>query len=312
LFPVSGSHRWAGFRTVDQLPREYNPKRHYIATAKHNIRPKGYPLDLGFDWSAPYRFQRVDEVLSGGGPFTIEDFQKLQHDETSLPARALVPMLPEGGEADYQRARELLTSWNHVLDTDSAAAALFEVWLPILERRFVAAEAPPEHRDLIARNLDMPALIALLKQSKDRDQVLGASLTEAWAETAQLLGPDPAAWRWGALHTITFRHPLASNAVRQGLFNLGPVARGGDGFTPNATRGSNFKQSSGASYRHILDLADWDRSVFTSTPGQSGQPGSPFYGNLLDGWVNGDYAPLVYTREAVEANAAHTLRLEPR
>ncbi|MCP5119399.1 MAG: penicillin acylase family protein, partial [bacterium] len=65
LFPVSGSHTWAGFRPVDRLPREHNPKRHYIATANHNIRPKGYPFDLGFDWSAPYRFQRVDEVLSG-------------------------------------------------------------------------------------------------------------------------------------------------------------------------------------------------------------------------------------------------------
>jgi penicillin amidase len=315
LFPVtgeSGDYNWAGFRTVDQLPREFNPDRHYIATANHNIRPIGYPYDLGFDWSAPYRFRRIDEVLSGGGPFTIDDFQKLQHDETSLPARALTAMLPESGEGEYELARGLLGGWNHVLEKDSAAAALFEIWLPILKRQFVASAAPPEQRELIADNLEMPVLIDLLSRMGQRDRVLRESLTEAWRQAAELLGPAPPAWRWGNLHSIEFRHPLASTAARRAAFNLGPVERGGDAYTPNATPGANFSQTSGASYRHILDLADWDRSVFTSTPGQSGQPGSQFYGDLLDGWARHGYAPLVYSRQAVEQNAVHTLRLEPR
>jgi penicillin G amidase len=315
LFPIpgeSGDYAWDGFRTVDQLPREFNPKRHYIATANHNIRPPDYAYDLGFDWSAPYRFNRVDEVLAAGGPFTIEGFQKLQHDETSLPARALTAMLPDSGEANYERARELLSGWNHVLGKDSGAAALFEIWLPILERQFIATEVPSEHRELIARNLDLPVLIDLLSRSGEHKAVLRQSLGEAWSHAADLLGPDPAAWRWGTLHTINFRHPLASTPARRAVFNRGPVERGGDGYTPNATPGSDFQQRNGASYRHILDLADWDRSVFTSTPGQSGQPGSPFYDNLLDGWGNHSYAPLVYSREAVERHAAHTLTLEPR
>ena len=119
-------------------------------------------------------------------------------------------------------------------------------------------------------------------------------------------------WKWGTLHTITFQHPLADSPAREALFNLGPVERGGDGNTPNATRGPGFTQSNGASYRHILDLADWDRSVFTSTPGQSGQPGSPHYDDLLPLWAKHEYAPMVFTREAVEENTANTLRLEPR
>jgi penicillin amidase len=49
----------------------------------------------------------------------------------------------------------------------------------------------------------------------------------------------------------------------------------------------------------------------TNPPGQSGQPGSPYYGNLLDGWANGEYFPLRYTRKAVDAAAAHRLRLIP-
>jgi penicillin amidase len=88
------------------------------------------------------------------------------------------------------------------------------------------------------------------------------------------------------------------------------VERGGDGNTPFATGGSNYKQNSGASYRHIVDLADWDRSVFTSTPGQSGQPGSRYYDNLLPLWEKHEYAPLVFSRAAVEANLGQKLVLE--
>ena len=95
------------------------------------------------------------------------------------------------------------------------------------------------------------------------------------------------------------------------MFDLKPVERGGDGFTPNATRGPGYSQSSGASYRHILDLADWDRSVFTSAPGQSGQPGSPHYDDLLPMWAERRYAPLLFSREAVEENTANRLLLLP-
>lgn len=140
---------------------------------------------------------------------------------------------------------------------------------------------------------------------------MSESLAEAWEETQRLLGGDPAGWRWGALHTVEFRHPLANTPERAAAFNLGPVERGGDGFTPNATGGSGYRQSSGASYRQVLDFADWDRSVFTSTPGQSGQPESPFYNDLLPKWAAGEYLPLLFTRAAVEANTAHRLILEP-
>jgi penicillin amidase len=144
-----------------------------------------------------------------------------------------------------------------------------------------------------------------------REVMLGA-LSEAVQQAESLLGTNRAAWRWGKLHTITFRHPLANTPPRGSVFNRGPVERGGDSLTPNATSGPSFRQSSGASYRHILDLADWDRSVFTSTPGQPGQPGSRHYDDLLPLWADGKYAPLAYSRKAVERYTAHRLVLEPR
>jgi penicillin amidase len=320
LLPVpgrGGKYGWKGFRTVDQLPQRHNPKERYIATANHNILPAGYPYDLAFDWAAPYRFQRIDEVLGKGGKFTVEDFERLQQDVTSLPARQLIALLeklPAGGPPEADQARKMLQDWDKVVGRNSAAAALFEVWLKRLTPRLVEAELPPESRELVSRNLDMTMVIRRLREAPEdvRKQAMLESLAVAFQQARALLGADPSAWRWGNLHTITFRHPLANTPARESMFSRGPVERGGDSLTPNATSGPNYRQTGGASYRHILDFADWDRSVFTSTPGQSGQPGSPYYDDLLPLWAEGKYSPLPYSREAVEKYTAHTLVLAPK
>jgi penicillin amidase len=95
-------------------------------------------------------------------------------------------------------------------------------------------------------------------------------------------------------------------------FDLPDARRGGHHTTVNLTAGANLRQSHGASFREILDFADWDNSVATSVPGQSGQPGSSFYGNLLPLWEKGEYFPLLYSRAAVEKNTAHVLWLRPQ
>ena len=91
----------------------------------------------------------------------------------------------------------------------------------------------------------------------------------------------------------------------------GPVERPGDGFTVNATSGAAFQQTSGASYREILDLSDWDRSMTTNVPGESGDPSSPHYSDLLADWAAGKYHPLPYTRKAVEAATVERMTLTP-
>ena len=315
LLPVpahTGRYRWSRFREVSELPVTKNPSSGYIATANHNILPSGYPHDLGFDWSAPYRFERVDEVLSNGEQFTVEDFQQLQHDETSLPARQLVALL-EDSPARATAGAEVFDGWDFVLGTDSNAAALFQAWLKRIPSHFVASQVPPSDRELVGRYIQLPRVISGLGglSPEERGSVLGTALEEAYEEMVSSFGADPAGWRWGAMHRIGFRHPLANSSDRRRAFNLAEVERGGDRFTPNATGGPGYAQSSGASYRHILDLADWDRSVFTSTPGQSGQPGSPHYSDLLQMWAEGRYAPLAFSREAVDRHAAHRLMLQP-
>jgi penicillin amidase len=199
---------------------------------------------------------------------------------------------------------------------ESSAAALYEVWLQIVTRETMNRAVPQPLRsateDWSAHQM-LGYLDRLNQPSGPGGAFLSKSLEEAWVEMEKLQGPDPTTWSWGKLHMVRFRHPLDQTDGSTTLLDLGPVPRPGDEYTVNATGyfGKSFDQMSGASYREILDLSDWDLSVAVNTPGQSGQLGGPHYSDLLPLWSEGKYFPLVYSREAVEKEVTDRLLLKP-
>ena len=152
-----------------------------------------------------------------------------------------------------------------------------------------------------------------------RDALLLAALRSARAQLTHRLGDDPSAWAWGRLHSIRFRHALDELPGALELLDLKRLPRPGDGYTVNAAgwqtdpwqEADPWQQTEGASYREILDVADWDHSLAVNSPGQSGQPGSRHYSDLLPLWDAGEYFPLVYSRAAVEDAAVDRLLLLP-
>ncbi|HNG33329.1 MAG TPA: penicillin acylase family protein, partial [Blastocatellia bacterium] len=324
--PGNGQYEWQGFLPLKDLPQSYNPAKHFIATANHNILPPGYDKELGYEWANPTRFLRIAQVLgTAKDKLTVADFERLQHDEVSLNARALTATLAEAknAPADLQPFVELLTKWNWQLNKDSAAAALYEIWLPKLAPAVFKPHVPEKAWASVSRGIQPGKTIAALRTASpqwfgkdavaNRDALLWKTLAEAVAEAKKLLGEDSAKWRWGKLHVAPFVHPLSTNAERKSFFDLPAAERGGDANTVFATGGgTGFRQSHGASFREILDVADWDRSVGTNVPGQSAQPGSKHYGDLLPLWAEGKYFPLLYSRTKVEAAAKDRLMLEPK
>jgi len=128
-----------------------------------------------------------------------------------------------------------------------------------------------------------------------------------------LQGANSAEWSWGRLHTVTFHHPLELLPGAKALFDIGPLPRPGDSYTVNnaSFSGDTFDQVSGPSYREILDVGNWDESVVTNVPGQSGQPGSPHYSDLAPLWDQMHYFPLLFSEASVEKQARERLLLEP-
>lgn len=315
LLPVPGDGRyeWNGFVPTPQLPQAFNPPSGYIATANNNILPPGYTTPIAYDWSSAYRVSRVREVLESRGDFTVADFEQLQHDDLSVPARRLVPSLVAAakrlGRGD-EPAVQMLARWNHRMSRDAAAPLVYEAWAPILGRKANAARLSPEAARVMGPRVDYQRLEAFLSapagavSARYRDSLMLAALDDAVADVTRRFGADTTAWRWGAVHVAELRHPLAR------AFDLPPVSRAGDANTVFATGGANFRQSSGASYREVIDLGDFDNSVAINVPGQSAQPGSEYYDNLLPLWGTDRYFPLAYTRKRVEAETRHVLMLQ--
>jgi penicillin amidase len=306
LLPVPGAgsgYEWDGFFALDDLPHSYNPPEGFIATANNRTIAAEEKKAIGYEWSAPDRVNRITEVLRAKSKVTMEDMERLQHDEVSLPARDFVKMLPAF-------APEMLRKWDGNLSADSAPAALYEVTIRKLAPLVIQTMFPPMFpptigRIRVAQSVWMAALAKL--PEGQRRSIFTQALEGAQSELREKLGSDEHAWRWGDLHKTPFNHPLSKD------FDLEAPERGGDSTTPNATSFSgNFQQIAGASYREIFDLADWDHSRAINVPGQSGQPGSPHYGDLLPLWARGKYFPLAYTRKAVESVASEKLMLVPK
>ena len=59
------------------------------------------------------------------------------------------------------------------------------------------------------------------------------------------------------------------------------------------------------------ETEDWNRSLGMLVPGQSGHPMSPHYADNIQGWLNGEYHPMLFDREAVLKEADATLVIEP-
>jgi penicillin amidase len=328
LLPVpgdSGRYEWQGFRPLAQLPHAFDPPAHFIHTANHNILPPGDPDPISFEWAPRFRAERIRQRLQTGNKVDLKEFQSIQYDDTTLPGLALVKLLRDGGVPDVELKPyvELLISWNGSLSADSRAGALYGIWLRELLDALYRPRVPAGLVEGLVTRGGVPVLLAALERpdrawfgdhpEQGRDALLRRTLRAAVGKARETLGEDLNQWTWGKLHTLTFRHALAAlGPTYAAAFNLGPVPRPGDAHTLNAaTHDAKFAQTSGASYRHVLDLADWDRGLATSTPGQSGQPGSPHYADLLPLWQRGEYFPLAFSRTKVEEVSQHRLRLIP-
>jgi penicillin amidase len=140
------------------------------------------------------------------------------------------------------------------------------------------------------------------------------SLDRALLELEERLGPEMNGWRYGQdrLKHVVLRHPLsdAVNADLRAKLDIGPLPRGGYSHTVNSTSDDD-NQSTGASFRIIADTADWDGSVGTNTPGQSGDPDSSHYRDLFEPWANGRYFPIFFSRPKVESVAESKITLVP-
>src|SRR5206468_4249177 len=114
--------------------------------------------------------------------FAIDDFEKLQHDFLSLPARELIPLLKnlKTGDPELRQALDLLLGWNYRLGKGLPAAAIYEFWFQKVQANAYRQRVPKEAWKLVEGKFSVERVIEWLKiEDSDRDRVLLQSLQEA-------------------------------------------------------------------------------------------------------------------------------------
>jgi len=324
--PGDGRYEWEGYLPIKALPHVKNPEKGFFGTANNYLVPDNYDHweALHYTWGDEFRAKRIDEVLWSGQMHTVVDMMRLQHDELAIPARILVPFLEDLPVKDsrVEKARDLLLGWDFVLDKDSVPAAIYVSWERRLQDNMFNKLVPEPARPYL-RGLNLKRMIDWLSIPDGRfgddpilgrEQMLIASLIAAVEDLDDRLGTDMSKWSYGqeAFKHALIRHPMSA-AVSEGVrkkIDVGPLPRGGYNRTVNNTGGGD-NQTSGGSFRLIADTDDWDNSLSTSNPGQSGNPDSPHYRDLFELWARGKYFPIFFTREKIESVTEETLTLQP-
>jgi penicillin amidase len=333
IVPAPGwtdEYEWTGWIPFEELPALFNPDQGYISTANHAIVDQAYPHYITRDWADGDRGQRIvemiDAIIANGDKITAADIGAIQNDNMSLLARTYVQYLAnlQTDDPRVQEAIDELRTWDGQEGRDSRAAAIFEIFVVKLYPAILADEIGEENVADIRNNIFLhyiasdPGAIwwdnVNTPETESREMILLQAMTAALDWLDENKGGIVA---WGDLHTATFAsQPLGESGIPdiEALVNRGPFAADGGDSIVNANGWSADNPAivtAHPSMRMILNLSDFDASQAVIPTGQSGHPGSPLYDSEIMLWLNGEYHPLWWSREAVEAHAVEELVLRP-
>jgi penicillin amidase len=320
----SGEYDWTGFVPFAELPRAFNPPSGRFVSANNKIVPDDYRYFLGRDWDLPSRAARIDALLDATPRQSPDSSAAIQADTLSLGAQELLPLMTAIAPENEREtaALAMLKGWDGRMDADQVAPLIFTAWLRDLNRILFAERLGNAFADYW--DLHPNVIAGILTQHPEwcsdpaRPGIancparLAEALRNALDQLAAAYGSDMARWRWGRPHMAAFPHPFfARIPVLDGLFLVAVPADGG---ADTVNRGGISIQNSdrpyrdrhGAGLRMILDFADLDSSRFIVVPGQSGNPLSHHYADLLEPWRR-----FSWLRLGPEI-AGDTLLLEPR
>ncbi|HIY86935.1 MAG TPA: penicillin acylase family protein, partial [Candidatus Yaniella excrementavium] len=320
------AYDWQGTIPFDEHPVSYNPDSGYIVTANNAIVTDEYQYFLSRDWDYGHRGARIVEELETmlqAGSVTVEDMAELHMDNQFPAADALQQAYAsiEVDDENVQEALQLLADWDGQNDSDSAGAAFANVLWNHVTHAMVRTQETDIPRDDQSRYA-----VFFQAQLEDpespwwgdsQEQLLTDAAVTAYEELEDEQGSDIQDWNWGELHALTLTHEsFGTSGIGpiEALFNRGPYPVGGGSGVVNATGwdlDESYATSTVPSMRMVVDLDDWDRSVWHNLTGASGHAFHENYVDQTEDWALGQQSPWHYSAQAVNHATKDTLVLQP-
>ena len=323
---------WQGWLSYDQTPQDDGSARGVVVTANQRVTAPGYAHFLTQDWSLPYRYQRIEQLLAATDKHDADSMAAIQNDVQSLAAQTLLPYLRKtsSSHALAVKAQQLMSQFDGRMDRNRAEPLIFSVWVDELTRGIVIPRIGEQRFVMTYGKRDFRAGLEGILARNDAwwcapqscEQQAGDALTRTLNKLQAAYGTDLSKWRWGDAHPALSAHrPFGAVAALAPVFNVS-VASSGDSYTVNVGQynpnplpadakgalAGRFVNRHAPSLRAIYDLSDLESSRFIYQTGQSGLALSGRYADMRDEWASGRYRPL----QMKPARWAHSLQLVPQ
>ena len=302
---ATGEYDWTGFVPFDALPMSFNPPSGRFVAANNKIVPDSYPYLITRDWELPFRAERIGELLDKAPVQSPDASAAIQRDTVSLMARRLLPLMLKAKptSAPGIEALRRLKSWDHRMDRKRVEPLLFTAWLREFNRQILADRLGPAFEEYWGLHPDVIENILTAHrdwcgeaaEEETCEQQLAAALDRAVADLGKRYGADMGSWSWGGAHPALFAHPVWAQLPLIGDWLQPSIPD--DGAFDTIDNGTSFVRNEkspftavhGPSMRMIVDMAAPDQARFMLAPGQSGDPFSPHYRDLLEKWRDVGY-----------------------
>ncbi|WP_088812103.1 penicillin acylase family protein [Polynucleobacter victoriensis] len=325
---------WGPYLSLDQLPKDNNPSKGWIATANHRVHAANDPNPLTADWHMPYRQNRIEALLLSQEKHDLASMKAMQADALSLSAIDLLPLLQQANSNHKYAsdAKGLIASFNGNMSMDSAGATIYNAWAHQLTRllfedklgkSFATEYGKRDFRSGVHHVMELHLAgksdaafwcdQASTTEVETCEQIIDLAFTRALDDLTKQLGGNPQSWTWGKAHIAVSEHrPMSKVSWLKRHFEVSrPMP--GDGFTINVgfmdfgNSQNPYTVTKAASMRAVYDLADLDKSQFIYQTGQSGWINNRNYSSYANKWAKHEYLPLTMNPSSV----SHTSVLKP-
>ncbi|MDX1476059.1 MAG: penicillin acylase family protein [Saprospiraceae bacterium] len=307
---------WPGFIPPRHNPVVINPERGFVSSANQKSTAEDYPYFYqGGRYFEDYRGRILNEKLAAMQGITVPEMQALQYDSESLKAREFLPhllrQLPPDLNQEQRQVRDSLVAWDFRYRHTSESPVYWEIWFAVFfdlvwdefkVLRDSLVIVPPESWRTIDLAIHEPGSSAFdLGSTNEKEEFADIARLSFRNAVDSIAALDQDRRRWGEYRTVTIRH-LANIAPLNVVLRNAP----GDGDALNATT-----SGSGPSWRMVVHMTDPVEAWVVYPGGQSGNPGSVHYDEMIQTWVQGDYYQVNFASTPQDVQAGHTYTLQP-
>ncbi|RZK78470.1 MAG: penicillin acylase family protein [Pedobacter sp.] len=292
---------WQGWIPSTQNPTVKNPSRNFVSSANQSSTDQTYPYYINWEFAPYERAKRINDRLTAMQGATADSIRLMQTDNYSIYAENILPTLitkvdNSSLNATQKEALSKLTNWNKFYDGNSVAASVFDLWNKKLQTEIwddeFTLEGVPMRYPSRDRTLQ---LITNEPNSKWFDNIntpvretLNDLVNSSFKSTCDSLerkyGSIGTTWEWAKVKNTNVPH-----LAKVPGFGSKTLMIGGGKMTINA-----LSETNGPSWRMVVELGKNPKGHGVFPGGQSGNPGSKFYDDMIDTWANGNLYELYF------------------